>query len=235
MCPTYHPSFVQREERNPACELIFEQDLDKALGMLDVTFPKYPAIEDGIRIIQDDREAINYLKKLLNNPPELAAFDYEASGLKPHLPKHHIVCCSIATDSNSATSFLMNNDIVRSLFIRFLTSKRIGKIGANIKFEHNWSREKFGVEVSNWIHDVCLAQHIADNRSNICSLKFITYVYRGISDYASHITPYLETKSKSGNAFNKIDSAPLNELQLYNGIDSKETFSIGIEQMENMI
>lgn len=235
ICPTYHPSFVLREEKNPACELIFEQDLEKALRMLHAPFPEFKPIKDGIRIIEKLKPTEEYLKRLKSKKPEVISFDFETTGLKPHKKEHRIVTCSISTSEDSATAFLMGDQTVNLLIKMILKNEEIKKIGANIKFEHSWAREKLGVEVRGWIHDVCLAQHMMDNRQGICSAKFMAYIYLGIADYDNHISPFLKGDSKSGNAFNKINKIPIRDLLLYNGIDSKLEFTIAMKQMEEII
>lgn len=226
ICPTFHPAFVIREEKNPAAELIFFQDLQRTIKMINIDLPKINPPEQNISILEKDKEAIYFLRSLINSPPKKIAFDFETTGLKPERPEHDIISCSIATNSYSASAFLMKNKIVRKLLCKILTNPAIKKVGANIKFEHNWSRAKLGIEILGWEEDVCIDQHILDNRSGICGVKFISYVDQGISDYDSKIASFLKYKGKDGNGINQIHKIPIRDLLLYNGIDSKIEFSI---------
>lgn len=231
---TYHPSFVEREKyNNPVVELIFTEDLEKALKLSKKSFPEPLPIEDGVTPITSDIEAIRCLKDILDRRPEIISFDFETTGLKPHKKDHKIVSCSISLNSKSAYSFMINNNkIIKELLKKILIDSKIKKVGANIKFEHNWAREKLGIEIDGWEHDVCLYQHLIDNRPGVCSVKFITYIYNGFSDYDSHINPFLKGDKKDANSFNKIQEIPIRELLLYNGIDSKMEFSIYEKQIK---
>jgi hypothetical protein len=64
------------------------------------------------------------------------------------------------------------------------------------------------------------AAHILDNRPGILGLKFQTYVNFGVVDYDSHIAPYLTSNSKNGNAFNRVDDIPIDDLLEYCAMDS---------------
>lgn len=87
-----------------------------------------------------------------------------------------------------------------------------------MKFEERWTVAKLGCKVRGWHWDTMLAAHILDNRSGITSLKFQAFVHLGISDYDSHISPFLY--SKHPNETNRIDQVDDKSLLLYNGLDS---------------
>jgi len=118
---------------------------------------------------------------------------------------------------------------LRSLLRKIHTSQNIAFQAHNIKFEDSWDREILGVQAYSWNWDTMLAAHILDNRSKFTGLKFQSYINFGLEPYNKEIDKYL--KAKSGH-FNKVDKAPLDELLLYNGIDTKTGTNLYQKQQE---
>lgn len=235
ICPTFHPSYIDREKRNNAVRIIWQQDLDRAFGMLNTPFPKYEDESKQVEVIDD-------LKSLRKLKSDLTAIDYETTGLKPHAKGHRIICASIATGPNHAYTFIMpKTRKERQIWINILADERIGKIAHNMKFEEMWSQVRLKQSVINWQWDGMLAAHVLDNRSGITGLKFQVYVNFGVIDYASEIRSYLKSKeSKNGNAFNRIMELlgkPDGKKQLltYNGMDSIFEFKLARLQMDKLI
>lgn len=231
VCPTFHPIYVEKESgKNPVCELIFEKDLKKAIDCWSIPFPSYEDESKQVEIITETMEVNRYLIDLLDNPPAMIAFDYEATGLKPHHHQHRIVTCAISTGPNQATAFsLMNRS--KPILREILSNKHIKKIAANMKFEDSWTRAKLQTQVKGWLWDTMLAAHCIDNRPSITSLKFQAYVNYGLMDYDSHLEYYLKSNSDNGNSFNRIYEADRTELLIYNGIDSMLEYRLAIKQM----
>lgn len=195
VCPTYHPAFILEKEQE--FQTVWEQDIEQALGMINVKFRKFR------------KPKIEYITDLtvLNNIQErAAAFDYETTGIKPHAKGHRIICCSIATSENRVLVFMMpTNPTERKPFIDFLKNPLISKYAQNMKYEHTWSLVRLKTEVVNWEWDTMIASHILDNRPDVTGLKFQTYVQFGVIDYDSEISPYLKSGSNDGNALNRIE------------------------------
>ena len=147
---------------------------------------------------------------LINNIKEqtrLIAFDYEATGLKPHKTEHEIVCASVAINEDEVYTFVMPKKRGKRLpFIKLLTSSYLHKMAHNMKYEVTWTKEKLnGTEIVNWKWDSLQAAHILDHRSEISSLKFQTYVHFGVVDYDSEIHPFLEGEDpKDANSLNRV-------------------------------
>jgi hypothetical protein len=64
------------------------------------------------------------------------------------------------------------------------------------------------------------ASHILDNRRNINSLEFQVYVRLGVMPWGMDMKPYLVSKGRDANAFNKVREAPQRALLLYGGLDA---------------
>jgi DNA polymerase-1 len=84
-----------------------------------------------------------------------------------------------------------------------------------MKFEDMWSRIILDVLPSQWHFDTMLATHMLDTRSSFSGLKFQTYAQFGREPYDGAIDKFLK-----GGEFNTVFKAPLNDLLIYNGLDS---------------
>jgi DNA polymerase len=240
--PTYHPSYIMRRENeskngegDPGIKL-FEQDLKKIVNYLDMDPSEYWSDEeDKIIIMTDEQEIINYLTLLTSNDwPEWVSFDYETTGLKPYKKGHDIICVSIC-DGFYSRSFRMYPSI-RELFCKFLKNKS-KKIASNLKFEEVWSRAILNTSVNNWGWDTMQVAHILDNREDITSLKFQTYIRYGLADYSSDIEKYIisdDEEKEGANTFNDIRKAPLKSLLKYNALDSLLEYRLAFDQMKEL-
>lgn len=245
LCPVFHPSYVSRgEKKNEEIETIWMQDLKKALSMRKVPFPTAKKEKDLITIIEDKAALYAVLSSVMKtakniNPPMLA-FDYETTGIKPHLKGHKIASMSLCNDPNRAYSFLMPETGRIRGFIKDILRSRIPKVAHNIKFEDTWSKVIMGVDVNNWLFDSMLGGHILDNRTKTNSLKLQVYLRFGIVDYESEVEPWLKSKDKKdGNAFNNIlagmkDSVVREKILLYGGIDSLLCYRLAALQMKEI-
>ena len=236
ICPTFHPSFVLRGERE--VETVWKNDLKQAIEKVDEELPKYE--EPNIDIIED----LSYLQ---NFKATQISFDYETTGLKPHAKGHRIVCAAVAF---GCKSFAFNPDycyvfmmpksrLARQPFVDLLANPDIGKIAHNMKYEEQWSKVRLRQPVKNWLWDSMQAAHILDNRPGITSLKFQVYVRFGVVDYSSEISPYLKPASKDGNAINRIyelleQPGGEEKLLTYCGLDAIWTYRLAMLQMNEM-
>jgi uracil-DNA glycosylase family 4 len=230
VCPMFDLSLVNKSKHfNPAAEVIFNQDMERALNLIYEDLPDFGDEEAKIHILRSPTEVEKFLKTV-QDKTDLISFDYEATGLKPHAKGHRIVSCSISTGPNNANPFLLYKENIPQLK-EVLKNKDLGKSAFNIKFEEMWSRVILNTPVQNWQWDSMLTSHILDNRENICSLKFQTYINFGLLDYNSHIEPFLHSiDSKNANSFNRIDEIPTKDLLIYNGYDSMFEYRLGLAQ-----
>jgi len=246
VCPVFSPEYMQKQQGFTEVENIWEQDLSEAFACLQKEFP--------IPEFQDDRKSVQIVQPqavvpLLDSLPKLytgqtAYIDYEATGLKPHAKGHRIVCTAISPEPNLSYVFMgPTNKLQRAALSRFLSSPKIGKAAANMKFEHAWSLIRVGVETAPWIWDTMQAAHILDNRPGTTGLKFQAYVQLGVQDYDSHIHHYLSgcapgQDSKSANRINRIfelvEKDGGKELMMYCGLDALYEHQLGILQMKKL-
>lgn len=245
VCPVFHPSYVQRQEKEKVVGTIWEQDLERAFSMIDVPFPDFPDERKQIHIITERQEIEATLRQLnmgsFPPDPQLLAWDIESTGLKPYDTKSHkIACVSFCDNPNRAYVIpAPKRKSHKKYFQELLQNPRIGKIAANMKFEHLWMNIMYGFQVSPWAWDTMQAAHILDNRPGITGLKFQTYVNFGVVDYDSEIEGYLKGDPKNSNSVNKIEqllSSPSKreKLMTYCGMDSLFTYKLALKQMEKI-
>lgn len=227
LCPTFHPSYVERAESREV-DKIWELDLRSTIECSKINLPTY--VEPTIETISD-------LTVLDSIKSDTVAFDYETTGLKPHAMGHRIICASVADTPDHAYVFMMptTRQLMRP-FINLLANTDIAKMAHNMKYEDTWSVVRLRQTVNNWKWDSMLAAHIEDNRSGVTGLKFQTYVNFGISDYSSDVDKYLKPKvSKDGNALNQIPklietSDGIDKLLHYCGLDSIYEYRLAVKQ-----
>lgn len=231
---TYHPSYIDsRRKRTPVLEKIWLQDIERAVKALEIPMPVSQDDSKFVEIIKKPR-LINYrLRDIANGTFGWASFDYETTGLKPHAEGHKIVTCSFAVTPERAIAFPISPE-VEDMTRAVLRNPDINKIAHNLKFEEAWSRVRLGTRVASWGWDSMLAAHVLDNRKFITGLKMQTYINFGVPDYDSRVAPFLNSGSKNANAFNRIFEADMDDLLLYNGLDSIYGFRLAMKQMQEM-
>jgi len=239
ICPVFSADFVELSQSGktakPEVLNVWKQDLGKALGCVnELDFPLYK--EPNIHYIDETR--LDVLDSIKSGK---IAFDYEATGLKPHQKGHKIVCASIATSFDDVYTFMM--PAKRSLkqpFIRLMEDENVKKISHNMKYERGWTLNILGTNVKNWFMDTMLAAHLLDNRTGVTGLKFQTYVQFGVASYDDSIVSYLKGKDpKNANSFNTIlelskTKEGKKELLHYCALDSIFTMRLHLLQKKQL-
>lgn len=231
ICPTWHPSYVMRNERGKTDEvvsLLFERHLKLACELKGRPYCKLPDYRHRVKTIVLPEDAVAEIENFirLGRP---VAFDFETDRLKPDPEDSRIFCCSVSDGYWSvAFPWLAKTRNVMQKLIR----SDLPKIGYNQKFEERWCRKEFGHGVTNWVFDGMLGAHTLDNRSGICSLKFQSFVRLGVDSWDEHIKPYLE--SKGSNLPNRIGEVALDQLLNYCACDSMYEYHVAKKQAEQL-
>lgn len=232
VCPTFHPSYIERQQDSRETLTIWRGDLERALKKATEPFPEEPT-GGQVQIID-----IADLPDLFSEF-SMVSIDFETTGLKPHGEGHHIVCASIAYGDNKAVAFMVPKEPKkRAPLLEVLRNPKMAKIAHNIKFEDTWATVALGTEPQGWFWDTMLGAHVLDNRSDITSLKFQTYVHFGVAGYDSAVESWIKSSdSKNGNAFNKIDQLVetkqgREQLLTYCGLDSWYAFRLAKRQIK---
>ncbi len=219
ICPTYHPSFLLRQDEKDGSHVLFRTDLTNAVSKMREPVPIPEQKEAAsVGLIWDEQDAIDVITEVTEHN-EIVAFDYETTGLKPQAEGHDIISCAISSEDFGTWAFPMTRKLYPA-WIKFLISET-RKVAANLKFEEKWSQHIFGVCVNEWVWDTMLAAHVLDNRRGVSPMDFQAYAILGVRDYSSHLKPYLKGKDdKNANSLNRIHDVDLEELLVYNGIDA---------------
>jgi len=236
ICPTFHPSYVTRETAPEYAEKLFIQDLKHAYKMLDVPLPKSVDHQGQIEFIKHHKDITHWLQLLVMGDVQLTAFDFEASGLKPHKDGHYIRTCAISCSPDHCVAFpVPKSKDFRMWLTRYLATNSIKKIVANLKFERDWSKWMFDIKINGIFFDTMIAAHFLDNRPKITSLDFNNYVNFGIEPYDRAVSKLLKTPNDAdANQFNRIGEIDLESLMLYNGMDSKTEFMNALVMMDRI-
>lgn len=219
--PTFHPSYVLREQGMPAVERVFRLDLQTALEHTNKKLPRTIPDPNNVRILTPEAAV-----RRLQTAHGLEAMDFETTGLKPDAAWHKIVSMAVTNDGITADAFMvMDHEKVLRAVGQYMSNPRIRKIAANLKFEHVWAETITGATPREWAFDVCMSAHVLDNREGVTSVKFQAAVELGIFDYSSHVKSYMDAESKAqekfgANAMNRILQMDRTKLLQYNGMDA---------------
>lgn len=230
LCPTYNKSHAL-SKKGTVVEKFFIEHIKQAVKKADSPpYKNYYSSYFGskyskkVKIILDAEQAAKQIKKFTEEGGPFA-FDYETNMLKPEFTNARIISVSISNEKKTI-AFPMHG-VVENAFIQFLDSPKVKKIAANMKFEDRWSRQILRVSVRAFIWDTMIVGHLLDNRKGVTSLKFQTFVHTGSPSYDKHVKKYLQGGPGESNNIHKMD---INDLLLYNGLDSLFTFMIYKEQ-----
>lgn len=226
ICPTYHPSFIMRDDEGSVARLLWKQDLERAFGMLGKVIPAYRINIDKITGKEPSLEATSFAIREMQCA-EAVAFDYETSGLKPDCRGHFIYTVAFS-DGLSSTSFRLTDD-TEPLVVEMLQAG-VPKIAHNAAFEKRWTDACLNVEIHNWQSphgDTMQNAHVIDNRRGISRLEFQVYVHFGLC-WKDETQRFL--KADTSNGINNVKKAPLNKLLRRNAIDALVTHMLWQKQ-----
>lgn len=225
LCPTYHPAYLLRS-KDPALELHFGRHLKAVSELEGKPWETVPDWAQHIAVEYDPVYAANWLR-LIGRKGGTVAFDYETNCLKPDSEHAGIWSCSVCWRGEKTVAFPWVGEAVVAMG-ELLADPSVKKIAHNMKFEERWTRKQFGHGVKGWEWDTMLAAHLLDNRRQICSLKFQSFVRMGVSSYDDSVAPYL--KAENSRASNRIREANLRDVLLYNGMDALLTYDLAMKQ-----
>lgn len=227
ICPTYHPSYVARQEENypDTSALLFQEDLRRAIAHATKPLPKLSNESEAIVILESDRDIVRALNQIQRKGRLPVAVDFETTGLWPE-EGHRIITAAVCSRESRAYAFTVNKRIKPAL-AEFMANPDTLKIGSNIKFESQWTRAILKVRMAGWYWDTMIAAHVLDNRPDITGLKFQAYVHFGIADYEADVARFMDGDE---NGFNHLMDMDRSKLLLYNGMDALLSYRLFLEQ-----
>lgn len=238
VCPTYHPSYVQKSERDNREEEtirgVFNLHLAEFAKVKGRPFPDgAPDDLKRVELIYDDAEAAGIVASITNTT---VAFDLETDRLKPQHGDAAIASCSVAWKGRKglrAVAFPWAKKAAREMKA-LLSDPNVRKIGANLNFETNWIYERLGVRVRGWCWDTILQAHCLDCRKGVTSVKFQAFVRLGVEDYDSRIKKYLQSETPGGNEPNRIFDCDRELLLKYGALDALYEYQIALDQADEL-
>ena len=228
ICPTYHPSYLLRA-KNKVAEVITFRHLKRAFKHKRRPWKKKPNFEKNVIIETKPESVYKWLLQDVHVYPFIV-FDYETNMLKPDSSKAEIVSCSVSFDGRRAMAYPWHGKAIDAT--RALLQNPARKIAANIKFEDRWTRRVLGIKIHGWYWDTVLAAHILNFQPKASGTKFQAFVQLGLPIYDSKLENYL--KASSPNTPNRIREIGLEDLLLYNGLDSLVEHKIATKQLKEV-
>jgi len=234
VCPTYHPDDVVRGDDEVVARQ-FKAHLKFAVNQEARPWPDNPPdwAADVVKECDPHKAAV-WLRKCAGMAVGAVAWDIETNMLKPDGPDARIVSCSVAwgrKEPERCIAYPWHGEAIAAT--KELLCSPIPKIASNLKFEDRWARKEFGHRVRGWAWDTMLAAHVCDNRESITSVKFQAFVRLGVPLWNDKVEPFLKTKGNARiNAIYK--EINMNDLLLYNGLDSLLEFRVAVAQMKEL-
>jgi DNA polymerase I-like protein with 3'-5' exonuclease and polymerase domains len=172
-------------------------------------------------------QAIAWISDAMNW--KFVSFDYETNSIKSYRKGSKIICASISDGLFSYSFPFFNDEKFRKAWKTLMLSTS-GKISHNLQFEATWTKCKEGSWPNNWEWDTMLGQHAYHNQKPT-GLKYCTYVQMGDIGYDDSVDKYLspdkhERDIYGTHAFNRLEEAPLEDVLLYNALDSLYTYKL---------
>lgn len=229
ICPTYHPSYISREEKNAALRLWWGRHLRAAFELSGKPHtPPIPDLAAGVEIIRDPETAADIVRQMQTKGGPIA-FDFETDRLKPDRDGAKLVTCAICYRGRRTIAYELRGAAVGAT--RDILRGDNIKLGANVKFEKRWAMAKLGLVVKNWRWDCMQAAHILDHRPGVTSVKFQSFVRFGVDSYNDHIEEFLSKSGPDGG--NQIlREIEIDDLLRYNGLDALLEYMIAKHQIE---
>ena len=227
--PTFHPSYIA-SSNDGILDRIFRQHLTLAIRKAkSKPWKEIPNYKKKVEIIIRPSQAAKVIREFIRRGG-VSAFDYEANCLKPEGKGTEIVSCSICWRGRRTISYPWQGEAIEAT--DEFTKSPLPKIASNLNFENRWTMVKLGHRVNHWYWDTMLGAHILDNRPDITSIKFQSFVHLGMPVYNEHILPFLKSKKKS--RFNRIRELDLKDELEYGGLDSYLEYWVAMIQIKLM-
>lgn len=238
LIPTYHPAYLLRNDRDEVLYRLWRKSLREAKEASENDKILRFDPKDRIFTTEKMEKACEILDYIVNKE-KIIAFDYETTGIKPQVNDHKIKVVSIATAELAwAFPFFHDDSHFIELWRRIMIDASIGKIAHKLDFEDAWTYKTLNNFIEGWKWDTCLAAHCLDSKKPT-GLKFLSYCDFGIIGYDDKVEKYISgcregDDPKSGNHFNIIDQAPMDNLLHYCAMDSFLSFKLYEKQVMKM-
>jgi uracil-DNA glycosylase family 4 len=232
ICPTFHPAYILHEKSEQQQKLIksyFKRHLEAAVAHTKRPWKVAPDYTKQVEKVIDPAKAAKIIREFIRQGGN-GAYDYETTMLKPDSDRAIIVSCSICHNGERTIAYPFFGEAVAATY-EYIRSG-IGLIASNLQFEERWNIKQWGRGGRRWLWDTMNNAHVADCREGITSIKFQSFVRLGIETYDAHIQSLLHAKRGKVNQI--IKEIDLDQLLLYNGLDSLLEYCVAQLQMEEL-
>jgi len=251
--PIYDPEFVLEKRRfnkktnkkdiKTEYDHIFEKDMEHILHLIENDLLPEPKIYDnymegivwteGNKSDKELNKVLDWLKEF-TNLEEPHAVDIETNGLRPYIEDAKIITISIGTYDRTVAfpvhypgAWTPQQLKIIDAAIKEYLVKSATKIAHNTKFELEWlAFENFyGEDVltqTNW-GDTQGQAYVLDERRGMMSLDILVRLYFGFN-----------LKELSNIDTSRIIDYPLSKVLPYNGLDTKWTHKLYLEQHKKL-
>jgi DNA polymerase I-like protein with 3'-5' exonuclease and polymerase domains len=219
VCPTWHPSYLLHQKRDPVIRSQIKQHIRTAIDLVKVDCQAHDYAQD-VDIVLDLAAARSVLRDARRRA--ITVFDYETTGIKPHRQGHRIVYAAVGDGYRAwAFPFFYDSDF-RDDWRRLMTG-RSRLVVHNGAFEALWTRVLLGYYPNEFEWDTIIGAHVEYNKKRT-NLKYLAYTKFGVAGYDNDVEDYLkatpaEESLYGDNGFNQIDRAPREKMLLYCGLD----------------
>jgi len=225
----YHPAYIMRigESKDfggkPEYNDIFIRDIEKALEYLDKSVKDITNILDSKHDeVLNEEEAILFLKSITGKYNTEWALDFETNQLSPFKDNAKLISMSLCNDPLKSYCIPLEgiSDKLIVAIVKFIKNSQVSCHSG--KFDSIWSANLLGTFLDNRTYDTILAAHVLDERRDIKSLEFQSYLYTG-EEYKGMV----DRKN--------MDNADRATVYKYNNYDAKFTKYISIQQKKELI
>src|SRR4030095_15041021 len=116
--------------------------------------------------------------------------DIETEGLNPYDDKFRIISIAVSPNEKRAYSaYVLNNydPVSVTNFKKLLENPAVILIGHNIKYDINWIRVKFGIDVKCMLFDTMFAQYLIDENIESNSLGALSDRFPDLKGYKDDV------------------------------------------------
>ena len=216
----------------------FQRDLKRVFKKVpkleEVTIPDYEEMKEGISLIRgvtgDIAKVKSFLKRMCDE--DIVGLDIEGNGLRPFIEGKKICSIAIGTfdevlaiavDHREAKWSKGDRKKLDVILGDFLTNSPCRKVCHKLDFEMEWFAHFYGNKLlrnTDW-EDTMAQAYVLDERKHAHSLDLLCQIHFGfrLKDYNN-----LDIK--------RIDFEPLDDVLIYNGMDTKWTVELWCAQMD---
>lgn len=245
--PCYHSAQIVKYQRyNESGQAmrsewthIFESDID-VLFKQSINLPNVSMIEsnhlkgviwsEGLKSDKELNKVLTWINEM--DASTIVAFDYETNCLRPFEKDARLLTIAIANDKHSYAFPIeyksawtdVQLSTLKERLSKFFRGKT-KKICHNVKFEMEWTAQRFGMCVlytDTW-EDTQAQAYVLDERRGMLNLDTLIRLHFGF---------WLKELSNLNRS--RMESYPLEKILPYNGLDSKWTLQLYLQQKKRV-